>query len=132
MWGDMAREFDKGLVETIEVPVIIVVSSYLQLSASPATHYYLNSEIPETKRSRAKLRAWYYTSCGECTRKARDNSVWECVDSGPQPEPTYSLRAFVSNETATTLLTSFTSSADAIIEHGFSELVWKLDTPDPQ
>ncbi|GJZ66430.1 hypothetical protein Tco_0623126 [Tanacetum coccineum] len=57
MWGDMAREFDKGLVETMEGPVIIVVSSYLQLSASPATHYYLNSEIPETKRSMAKVSA---------------------------------------------------------------------------
>ncbi|GKC10953.1 hypothetical protein Tco_1007735, partial [Tanacetum coccineum] len=146
-------KFDRGLVESMEGPVTIAVRSCrvsryrdLQLLASPATHYYLNLDIPKTEGYRAeknhdpipslevckhrledpdkerlrnrysvtprnpirftcpvtiasvaKLRAWYYTSCCECTRKVQDeNDAWECVDHGPQPEPTYREETYIS------------------------------------
>ncbi|GJU93700.1 nucleic acid-binding, OB-fold protein [Tanacetum coccineum] len=56
MWDDMVREFDRTLVEKMEAPVIIVVSSCqvsrcrdLQLSASPSMHYYFNMDILEVE-----------------------------------------------------------------------------------
>ncbi|GJU96060.1 hypothetical protein Tco_1320816 [Tanacetum coccineum] len=52
---EVTRRRSWGLVETMDGLVIIDVSS-CQLSASLATHYYLNPEIPETKRSRAEYR----------------------------------------------------------------------------
>nr|GEZ65571.1 nucleic acid-binding, OB-fold protein [Tanacetum cinerariifolium] len=54
LWGDMARSFKKSDYDAMEKPVIIAVSSCkvslygstLQLSATTATHYYLNPDIP--------------------------------------------------------------------------------------
>ncbi|GKA50927.1 DNA helicase [Tanacetum coccineum] len=103
MWSDMAWEFDRGLVETIEALVIIVVSSGhvsrykdSQLSASLATHYYLNPDIPKNERSQTDF------------------------------------KAFVSDETATPMFTFFTPSPDSITGNECPESVRKLDTPDPQ
>ncbi|GKB81430.1 DNA helicase [Tanacetum coccineum] len=55
IWGDMADKFDMDEYEKLQKPVIIAVSSAwankrygeLQLSATSATHYYLNPNIPE-------------------------------------------------------------------------------------
>ncbi|GJW10264.1 retrovirus-related pol polyprotein from transposon TNT 1-94 [Tanacetum coccineum] len=80
-----------------------------------------------------RVEGMYYTSCGECTRKVRDdNDVWECVDHGHQPEPTYSFKAFVSDQTAASVFTFFSLGADSIIGLACLELVRKLDTVDPQ
>ncbi|GKB29302.1 DNA helicase, partial [Tanacetum coccineum] len=55
IWGEMADKFDMDEYEKLQKPVIIAVSSAwankrygeLQLSATSATHYYLNPKIPE-------------------------------------------------------------------------------------
>ncbi|GJU30806.1 peroxiredoxin-2E, chloroplastic [Tanacetum coccineum] len=102
------------LVEKYALIVLTVNIRDLQLSASSATLYYFNQDIPEVERSRMsirfsceatitnvnRMRDWYYISCTECTRKVKENGgVWECVDHGPQPEPTYSFKDFISDET---------------------------------
>ncbi|GJT55697.1 reverse transcriptase domain-containing protein [Tanacetum coccineum] len=81
------------------------------------------------------MRDWYYISCTECTRKVKENDgVWECVDHGPQPEPTYrySFKAFVLDETGTTLFIFFTLIADALTRHECSALDQKLRIPNPK
>ncbi|GKA89357.1 nucleic acid-binding, OB-fold protein, partial [Tanacetum coccineum] len=63
-----------------------------------------------------------------------NDGVWECVDHGPQPEPTYrySFKDFVLDETGTTLFTFFTPIADALTRHECSALVQKLRIPNPK
>ncbi|GJX77591.1 DNA helicase [Tanacetum coccineum] len=55
LWNKMAKNFDMRTYESLPKPVVIAVSSCwvsryngLQLSGTSATHYYLNSDIPET------------------------------------------------------------------------------------
>ncbi|GJZ94997.1 nucleic acid-binding, OB-fold protein [Tanacetum coccineum] len=130
MWGDMAREFNRELVETMEGPVITDVSS-CRVPRYKGCQVHVFSDTRHVSRSRD----WYYILCGECTRKVQDdNGVWKCVDHGPQPDPTYrySFKAFVSDDTTTTVFTFFTPSADAITGHESPEFVRKLDTPNPQ
>ncbi|GJT41902.1 putative ribonuclease H-like domain-containing protein, partial [Tanacetum coccineum] len=91
----------------------------LQLSALPTTHYYFNPDIPEVEQSRG------------CQVK-ENGGVWECMDNGPQPEPTYSFKALISDETNTTLFTFFTLISDALTHHKCPELVHKLGIPNPQ
>ncbi|GJT58069.1 hypothetical protein Tco_0684950 [Tanacetum coccineum] len=55
MWDDMARKFDMSSVESMEGPVIIVVSS-CRLSASSESHCYFNLDILKANRSRAKYK----------------------------------------------------------------------------
>ncbi|GJZ35269.1 DNA helicase [Tanacetum coccineum] len=64
LWDDMARNFDKQAYLSMEKPVIIAVSSCkvnkygaIQLSGTPATHYYFNPEIPgiEELRNQYKM-----------------------------------------------------------------------------
>ncbi|GJR34595.1 nucleic acid-binding, OB-fold protein [Tanacetum coccineum] len=42
MWDDLATQFNKKEIEKLPAPIIIAVSSYVQLSATPATYYYIN------------------------------------------------------------------------------------------
>ncbi|GJX56922.1 DNA helicase [Tanacetum coccineum] len=48
LWDDMARNFKKSEYNTIEKHVIIALSS------TPATHYYLNPDIPDLEEYRAE------------------------------------------------------------------------------
>ncbi|GJW13242.1 phospholipase-like protein, partial [Tanacetum coccineum] len=55
LWNEMATEFDMQIYDSLLKPVVIAVISCwvsryngLQLSATSATHYYLNPNIPET------------------------------------------------------------------------------------
>ncbi|GKD03068.1 nucleic acid-binding, OB-fold protein, partial [Tanacetum coccineum] len=57
MWDELAAHFDKKEIEKLTPPIIIAVSSCrvtrykdVQLSATPATHYYINPHIAEAKR----------------------------------------------------------------------------------
>nr|GEV91677.1 DNA helicase [Tanacetum cinerariifolium] len=59
LWDEMAEHFGQAKLETMEQPVIIAVSSCCvskyrdyQLTATPATFYYLNPKIPEAETSR--------------------------------------------------------------------------------
>nr|GEW61078.1 hypothetical protein [Tanacetum cinerariifolium] len=58
LWDEMAEHFGQAKLETMEQPVIIAVSSCrvskyrdYQLTATPATFYYLNPKIPEAETS---------------------------------------------------------------------------------
>ncbi|GJU57550.1 DNA helicase [Tanacetum coccineum] len=47
MWDDLTKQFNKQEIEKLPRPIIIVVSSYVQLSATLATHYYINRRTQE-------------------------------------------------------------------------------------
>ncbi|GJY21038.1 nucleic acid-binding, OB-fold protein [Tanacetum coccineum] len=137
LWGEMVQEFDKEFVETMEGRVIIVLSSSLEVCKhrledpnkerlwnrySLALLLQQNPEAYEKFTCRVTIasvdrsRAWYYTSCYECTRKVRDDNDL----------------AFVSDKNATAMFTFLSLDADAITGHACSELVRKLDSTDPQ
>ncbi|GJV95496.1 nucleic acid-binding, OB-fold protein [Tanacetum coccineum] len=68
------------------------------------------------------------SSC-RCTRRVKDdNEVWECVDHGPQPEPTYRyhFKAFVSDETVAIMLTFFTRVSMPLSTMNIPEMFGKL------
>ncbi|PWA99462.1 nucleic acid-binding, OB-fold protein [Artemisia annua] len=82
-----------------------------------------------------RSRNWYYTSCTECTSKVKDdNRVWEYVDHGPLPKPTYryNFKVFVLDETTRRLLTFFHPICLCHHEYMCPKLVQKLEAPDPQ
>lgn len=65
--GQNGTQIRRAKLETMEQPVIIAVSSCqvtkykdYQLSATPATYFYLNPNIPEVDQSRAAYRAKYH------------------------------------------------------------------------
>ncbi|GJS55386.1 dynamin-related protein 3A-like protein [Tanacetum coccineum] len=60
IWDEMAESFNKSILDTLEQPVIVAVSSCrvskykdYQFSATLATYHYLNPNIPEADQSRA-------------------------------------------------------------------------------
>ncbi|PWA87133.1 nucleic acid-binding, OB-fold protein [Artemisia annua] len=64
LWGNLAESFNKEAIDAMEKPVIIAVSSCrvsrfrnnLQLSATPATYYYIDPDIPELQQYKAEYR----------------------------------------------------------------------------
>ncbi|PWA92201.1 nucleic acid-binding, OB-fold protein [Artemisia annua] len=64
LWGNLAESFNKEAIDAMEKPVIIAVSSCrvsrfrnnLQLSATPATYYYIDPDIPELEQYKAEYR----------------------------------------------------------------------------
>ncbi|PWA13618.1 Retrotransposon-like protein [Artemisia annua] len=62
LWGNLAESFNKEAIDAMEKPVIIAVSSCrvsrfrnnLQLSATPATYYYIDPDIPELQQYKAE------------------------------------------------------------------------------
>ncbi|KAL4567696.1 hypothetical protein LXL04_023288 [Taraxacum kok-saghyz] len=119
MWDKMAMNFDAS---SMPKPVMIAVTScrvhqfqnQLQLSATQATHYYLNPYIEEVNhslpnqliaqnpRSYKSVRftcegsivslstsdSWYQYTCRKCKKKLMsDTPPFECRDDGLQPEP---------------------------------------------
>ncbi|PWA46491.1 nucleic acid-binding, OB-fold protein [Artemisia annua] len=60
VWNEMATDFPLQMLNQLEQPVIIAISSCwarrfaggLQLSATPATHYYLNPHVEEANHIR--------------------------------------------------------------------------------
>ncbi|GJZ37393.1 DNA helicase, partial [Tanacetum coccineum] len=94
MWDEMAESFNKSILDTLEPPVIIAVSSCRVSkcrAATPATYYYLNPNILEADQSRVDKKA---------TIK---NDSYHCIDYGPQPEPgyRYNFMAFITDPSAT-------------------------------
>ncbi|GJT08692.1 nucleic acid-binding, OB-fold protein [Tanacetum coccineum] len=56
MWDDLSRQFDKREIEKLTPSITIAASSWritkykdTQLSATPATHYYINPQTPEAQ-----------------------------------------------------------------------------------
>ncbi|GJW48837.1 nucleic acid-binding, OB-fold protein [Tanacetum coccineum] len=109
MWDEMAENFNKSILDTLEQPVIVAVSSCrvskyrdYQLPATPATYHYLNPNIPEADQSQADKKATII------------NDSYHCMDHGPQPRPgcKYNFMAFITDPPATAPLTFFTPAAD--------------------
>ncbi|GKC34595.1 DNA helicase [Tanacetum coccineum] len=66
MWDDLATQFNKQEIEKLPPPIIIVVSSCrvskyrdVQLSATPATHYYINPKTQEAENAYAMFKEKY-------------------------------------------------------------------------
>nr|GEW19369.1 nucleic acid-binding, OB-fold protein [Tanacetum cinerariifolium] len=66
LWDDLAKQFNKDEIEKLPSPVIIVVSSCrvtryneIQLTASPATHYYINPRTQEAEYVHRTLKEKY-------------------------------------------------------------------------
>ncbi|GKB96367.1 hypothetical protein Tco_0982504 [Tanacetum coccineum] len=140
MWDDMAHEFDKTLVEKMEAPMIIVVSSCrvsiysCRLHRPRTTTFIWTSQSLSNLEMIQKYRQWLSLSFRRYSGLLMVSGCQECVDHGPQPEPTYrfSFKAFVLDETVTTLFTFFTPIVDAFTRHECPELVRKLGIPNPQ
>ncbi|GJU99648.1 hypothetical protein Tco_1328919 [Tanacetum coccineum] len=151
MLDDMAREFDKNLVEKMETPMIIVVTTCrvsryrdLQLSASLATYYYFNLDILEVKQSQAEYMRKHnlnppLTVCKYCHQnpnKDRLRNRYSLALLLQQNPDTYQASGIVSklflDETGTTLFTFFTPVVDALTRHQCPELVCQLGIPNPQ
>ncbi|GJR46082.1 hypothetical protein Tco_1314185 [Tanacetum coccineum] len=103
MWDDMAWEFDRNLVETMEAIIIIGVTScrVSQYRERGIGIIYRAPSLPG---------------------KVKENSGMS----------EYSFKAFVSNRTGTTIFTLFTQIADGITRHKCTELFHKLGIPNPQ
>ncbi|GJX57130.1 DNA helicase [Tanacetum coccineum] len=66
MWDDLATQFNKQEIEKLPPPIIIVVSSCrvskyrdVQLSATPATHYYINPKTQKAENAYAMFKEKY-------------------------------------------------------------------------
>ncbi|GJZ76221.1 DNA helicase, partial [Tanacetum coccineum] len=148
IWNEQVEGFDMEAYAHMPKPVVIAVSSTwatrryggLQLTATPATYYYLNPNIPEAnyilnvvnpqhyKGARFTTEAtileivapngWYYRKCALCNMKiAHEASAPHCPDHGPQPIPNYGycFRAVIDDGTATTTVTCFSPEAHTFV-----------------
>ncbi|GJU70989.1 DNA helicase [Tanacetum coccineum] len=66
MWDELARQFDKREIKKLTPLIIIAVSSCrvtkykdTQLSATPATHYYINPQTPEAQHVYTEFKEKY-------------------------------------------------------------------------
>ncbi|PWA48473.1 nucleic acid-binding, OB-fold protein [Artemisia annua] len=68
LWDHLADKFEKQEIEKLERPIIIAVTSCrvtkflkrdLQLTSTPATHYYINPDIPDLQQYKAAYKALY-------------------------------------------------------------------------
>ncbi|GKA57520.1 DNA helicase [Tanacetum coccineum] len=193
LWDNMATDFSPEEFEKMEQPVVFAVSSCkatiyggIQLSGTPTTHYYFNTDIPgleelrdqyrqrlnlnpplqiskekcsdinaEQNRNRFPLstllqqnpdgyrsvrftskatitnvntsRDWYYQSCNDCLMKVTDkNGEAYCVNHGRQkPSYRYNFKDFLTDESATALVTFFTPNADVLTRSSCTQLVKK-------
>ncbi|GJV23706.1 nucleic acid-binding, OB-fold protein, partial [Tanacetum coccineum] len=98
LWDNMAIDFSRGEFEKMEQPVVFAVSSCkatiyadIQLSGTPATHYYFNPNVPSLEELRDQ----------------------------------YNFKAFLTDKSATALVTFFTPNADVLTGSSCTQLVKK-------
>ncbi|GJW42998.1 nucleic acid-binding, OB-fold protein [Tanacetum coccineum] len=169
MKDELATHFNKQDIENIPPLVIIAVSSYrvtkfkdVQLSATSATHYYINPQTPEAEyafrvfkqkyasnpplqrirfmcesiiASVEENRGWHYASCSQCNKKSTEqDGVYTCEDHGLQDPLTYryNFRAKVTDATTTAQFTFFTKAGEKIDGRPCSELAEKYRGANPQ
>ncbi|PWA44469.1 replication protein A 70 kDa DNA-binding subunit [Artemisia annua] len=82
LWDGLADKFEKQEIEQLERPIIIAVSSCrvskflkrdLQLSSTPATYYYINTNIPDLEQYKAAYRVLYEEKEPLCVTRYRLN-----------------------------------------------------------
>ncbi|GJU74472.1 DNA helicase [Tanacetum coccineum] len=177
LWDNMAIDFSPEEFEKMEQPVVFAVSSCkaiiyggIQLSGTPATHYYFNPDIhgleelrdqyrqrlnlnPRLQISKEKCsdinsvrftckatitnvntsRDWYYQSCNDYLMKVTDgNGEAYCVNHMLQKPHRYNFKAFLTDESATALVTFFTPNANVLTGSSCTQLVKKYGVPDPR
>ncbi|GJT27944.1 DNA helicase [Tanacetum coccineum] len=82
--------------------MIYLVLTDLQLTATPATHYYINPRIPEAE----------YAHTAQCIKGlTQQNGTYTCEDHGKQDPPTYRYN-FKATVTDTTGNAQFTANAE--------------------
>ncbi|GJW40061.1 DNA helicase [Tanacetum coccineum] len=79
-------------------------------------------------------RDWYYQSCNDCFMKVTGrNGEAYCVNHGLQKTGyRYNFKAFLTDESATALVTFFTPNADVLTGSSCTQLVKKYGVPDPR
>ncbi|PWA76220.1 nucleic acid-binding, OB-fold protein [Artemisia annua] len=82
LWDHLADKFEKQEIEKLERPIIIAVTSCrvtkflkrdLQLTSTPATHYYINPDIPDLQQYKAAYKALYEEKEPLCVTRYRLN-----------------------------------------------------------
>ncbi|GJS68778.1 nucleic acid-binding, OB-fold protein [Tanacetum coccineum] len=145
LWDEMANHFYQADIKNMEQPVIIAVSSCraskyrdYQLSASSATYYYLNPNIPEAAKSRVVFKARYEDSPPLIICKLPYQDVQQEKTRNRFPlkmimeQNPNNYKGYITDTTATTLVTFFSPAADKAAEHPCTELVEKYKPVDPK
>ncbi|GKA08744.1 DNA helicase [Tanacetum coccineum] len=136
LWDDMAHNFKKNEYELMEKPVIIAVTSckvslyggMLQLNATNATHYYLNSDIPHLEEFRSHLSDLpAIESLLASTRR-----VIGTMNPAVAVQQRYNFKAGIFDGTATGEFTFFTPNTDVLTGIDCTKLVNLYDTPSPR
>nr|GEX02196.1 DNA helicase [Tanacetum cinerariifolium] len=112
MWDDLATQFNKQEIEKLP-PLIIIAVSSCRLSATPATHYYINPKTQEATNAYTMFKEKYSLNPPLPVTK-----IW------------YNFRATVADETATAEFTFFTAAGQKITGHPRSHLRQKFEATD--
>ncbi|PWA93995.1 hypothetical protein CTI12_AA053860 [Artemisia annua] len=80
-------------------------------------------------------RDWYYPACTSCNLKLENNNgIYDCKVHGPIDYPTYgyNFKGYLTDDTATAMITFFTPRANQIVGVDCNSLLGYLQDPDPQ
>ncbi|GJS19084.1 DNA helicase [Tanacetum coccineum] len=138
LWDNMATDFSPEEFEKMEQPVVFAVSSCkatiyggIQLSGTPTTHYYFNPDIPgleelrDQYRQRLNLNPPLQISKEKCSDiNAEQNRNRFPLSTLLQQNPD-GYRAFLTDMSATALVTFFTPNADVLTGSSYTQLVKK-------
>ncbi|PWA55781.1 DNA helicase Pif1-like protein [Artemisia annua] len=81
------------------------------------------------------LREWYYPACTKCINKVEvHEDAFDCKIHGPLELPDYkfNFKTYITDGTATAMLTFFTPKADEFVGVKCNALVQSLKNPDPK
>ncbi|GJS39356.1 nucleic acid-binding, OB-fold protein [Tanacetum coccineum] len=151
MWDEMAENFDRSLLETMEQPVIITIL-FEDLEKEKLRNRFplktLLKQNPDSYKgvrfsSKATIigintsKDWYYISYGQCIKKANEeDGSYRFMDHGPQPRSAYTYPSnksiFTIDESATAPLTFFTPASHDVTCYTCQELVEKHRPADPR
>ncbi|PWA54645.1 hypothetical protein CTI12_AA408530 [Artemisia annua] len=170
LWGNLAESFNKEAVDAMEKLVLIAVSSCrvsrfrnsLQLSATPATYYYIDPNIPELQQYKAEYReAFNLNPPLQIIRQAfkdkerekfhnryplavlmaepmepfdQKGDVYHCRVHGPVESPAnrYNFKAYITDNTYKVMMTFFTPKGNDVVGTDCDTLVKSLENPDPK
>ncbi|PWA88535.1 hypothetical protein CTI12_AA119640 [Artemisia annua] len=105
------------------------------LKESPQNHIGVRFTCDGVITSINTLREWYYPSCTKCNIKAEiHEGRFDCKAHGviESPNYKYNFKAYITDGSATAMITFFTPKADDFIGVNCNSLVRSLTNPDPR
>ncbi|GJS60145.1 DNA helicase [Tanacetum coccineum] len=133
LWDNMAIDFSPEEFEKMKQPVVLCC---IQLSGTPTTHYYFNPDIPgleelrDQYKQRLNLNPPLQTSKEKCSDiNAEQNRNRFPLSTLLQQNPD-GYRAFLTDESATALVTFFTPNVDVLTGSSCTQLVKKYGVTD--